>query len=114
MLAEAAARNFNVGGTAAVYFSNGIKASMDFYAVSSSDITTFLASTNVVYKGNNANGLEQILTQKYVAFFQNSEREAYFNFRRTGIPAFNVGPANKNGGKIPLRWKYPQGISNSG
>jgi len=108
IIAEAINRGW-IAGDAAHFYTKGIKASMDFYAVSSSDITTFLASTNVVYKGNNANGLEQILTQKYVAFFQNSEREAYFNFRRTGIPAFNVGPANKNGGKIPLRWKYPQG-----
>jgi hypothetical protein len=75
---------------------------------SDADVSTFIATPNIVYKGNNTAGLEQILTQKYVAFFQNSERESYFNYRRTGIPAFNVGPANNNGGKIPMRWKYPQ------
>ncbi len=108
VIAEAMNRGW-ITGDAAAYYNKGIKASMDFYAVTIADITTFLNSANVVYKGNNAAGLEQILTQKYVAFFQNSERESYFNFRRTGIPAFNVGPANKNGGKIPMRWKYPQG-----
>lgn len=108
IIAEAINRGW-ITGDAAAFYNQGIKASMDFYAVSTADIATFLANANVVYKGNNANGLEQILTQKYVAFFQNSERESYFNYRRTGIPAFNVGPANKNGGKIPMRWKYPQG-----
>nr|WP_315155382.1 SusD/RagB family nutrient-binding outer membrane lipoprotein [uncultured Flavobacterium sp.] len=107
IIAEAINRGW-ITGDAAAYYNQGIKASMDFYAVTSADITTFLNNANVVYKGNNTAGLEQILTQKYVAFFQNSERESYFNFRRTGIPAFNVGPANKNSGKIPKRWKYPQ------
>lgn len=107
IIAEAINRGW-LSGDADSFYTKGIKASMDFYAISSADIMTFLNNANVVYKGNNANGLEQILTQKYVAFFQNSEREAYFNYRRTGIPAFNVGPANKNGGKIPARWKYPQ------
>ena len=33
--------------------------------------------------GNTAAGLTQILTQKYVAFFQNSGLEAFYNQRRT-------------------------------
>ncbi|REH01555.1 SusD/RagB family nutrient-binding outer membrane lipoprotein [Flavobacterium aquicola] len=107
VIAEAINRGW-IDGSAAAYYNQGIKASMDFYNVSSTDISSFLSNANVVYKGNNTAGLEQILTQKYVAFFQNSEREAYFNYRRTGIPKFDVGPANKNNGKIPMRWKYPQ------
>ncbi|KFF08760.1 SusD/RagB family nutrient-binding outer membrane lipoprotein [Chryseobacterium luteum] len=46
MLAEAAARNFNVGGTAAVYFSNGIKASMDFWGVAAADRDAYVAANN--------------------------------------------------------------------
>lgn len=107
VIAEAINRGW-IDGNAATYYNQGIKASMDFYNVSGTDISSFLNNPNVVYKGNNTAGLEQILTQKYVAFFQNSEREAYFNYRRTGIPKFDVGPANKNNGKIPMRWKYPQ------
>lgn len=107
VIAEAINRGW-VSGDAATYYNQGIRASMEFYSVSNTEITNFLTSSNMVYKGNNTAGLEQILTQKYVAFFQNSERESYFNYRRTGIPAFNVGPANNNGGKIPMRWKYPQ------
>jgi hypothetical protein len=46
--------------------------------------------------------------QKYVAFFQNSGFEAYFNYRRTGFPAFAQGGSGTgNSGKIPLRFQYP-------
>ncbi|MBF4470876.1 SusD/RagB family nutrient-binding outer membrane lipoprotein [Flavobacterium sp. HJJ] len=107
IIAEAINRGW-IMGDAASFYKQGIKASMDFYDVSNTDVTAFLNNANIVYKGNNTAGLEQILTQKYVAFFQNSERESYFNFRRTGFPKFNIGPANKNNGKIPMRWKYPQ------
>jgi hypothetical protein len=61
-----------------------------------------------VYAGNNPNGLRQILEQKYLAFFQQAGQEAYFNFRRTGIPAFRSGPGTGNNGVIPMRWLYPQ------
>lgn len=106
-IAEAINRGW-ISGDAATHYDNGIKGSMDFYGISQAEIATFMANANVIYKGNNSNGLTQILTQKYIAFFNNSGRESYFNQRRTGVPAFNVGPANNNGNKIPLRWKYPQ------
>ncbi|QES89817.1 SusD/RagB family nutrient-binding outer membrane lipoprotein [Rhizosphaericola mali] len=53
-------------------------------------------------------GLNQILMQKYIAMFQNSAWEGYFNYRRTGIPAFRNGTGIGNNGTIPLRWGYPQ------
>jgi hypothetical protein len=68
----------------------------------------YYAQPSVKYAGNNATGLEQILKQKYLAFFQNSGAEAYFNYRRTGVPAFQEGGAGTgNSGKIPLRFQYP-------
>ena len=106
-IAEAANRGW-INTDAAVHYENGIHASMDFYGVAESDASAFITQPNVAYAGNNATGLEQILTQKYIALFNNSGRESYFNFRRSGIPNFDVGPSNNNGGKIPLRWKYPQ------
>ena len=74
------------------------------------DINSFLANANVAYAGDNATGLNQILTQKYVALFQNSGWEAFYNWRRTGVPTFaqgggGIGTAN---GMIPRRWEYPQ------
>jgi hypothetical protein len=51
--------------------------------------------------------LNKILLQKYLAFFQNSGWEAYYNYRRTGIPAFSTGVGIGNNGQIPKRWTYP-------
>ncbi len=61
----------------------------------------------VKYKGDNPGGLAQILTEKYLGYFRNSGLQAYFQWRRTGIPAFSVGTGTGNGGKIPLRLQYP-------
>ena len=103
-IAEAINRGWATGD-ASDWYNRGIKASMLFYGLN--DATAFLAQTSVKYAGNNAAGLTQILNQKYVAFFQNSGYEAYYNWRRTGIPTFLVGPGTSNGTKIPLRFLYP-------
>jgi Starch-binding associating with outer membrane len=117
-------------GDAAFYYQNGIKASMQFYGISdgaviqiteqdndavigsvTANVTAYLNQASIVYAGNNANGLKQILEQKYLSFFQQSGQEAYFNYRRTGIPAFLSGPGTGNNGVIPKRWLYPQAES---
>jgi hypothetical protein len=124
-IAEAINRGW-LTGNAATYYENGIKASMAFYgltdgkvveitesdnddviATATVSVTNYLAQSSVVYAGNNATGLTQILTQKYLAFFQNSGQEAYFNYRRTGVPAFHAGPGTGNSNVIPRRWLYP-------
>jgi hypothetical protein len=92
-------------GNAQDWYERGIKASMSFYGIN--DITAYLAQSTVKYAGNNATGLTQILSQKYIAFFQNSGYEAFYNWRRTGVPNFLVGPGTGNGNKIPLRYLYP-------
>ncbi|MEA5137849.1 SusD/RagB family nutrient-binding outer membrane lipoprotein [Arcicella rigui] len=103
-VAEAINRGW-VSGNAQDWYERGVKASMSFYGIA--DATAYLAQTSVKYAGNNATGLTQILNQKYIAFFQNSGYEAYFNWRRTGVPTFLVGPGTGNGTKIPLRFQYP-------
>jgi len=123
-IAEAANRGWISGGASAWYM-KGINASLAIYGITNGqtltvsdragkalgtvtvDLPTF--TTNVAYKGDNADGLKQILEQKYVAMFQNSGWEAYYNWRRTGFPAFSeggagIGTANS---KIPRRWLYP-------
>lgn len=115
-----------VAGDAASYYEKGIKASMLFYGIfdgasieiTDSDnnqvlktvvtsVTNYLAQPAVAYAGNNPTGLTQILTQKYLAFFQNSGQEAFFNQNRTGVPTFHAGPGTGNSGVIPKRWLYP-------
>lgn len=119
-------------GDAAAYYRNGITASMKFFGVEDgktieitepdadqvlatvvASVTNYLNQPEIVYAGNNPTGLNQILTQKYLAFFQNSGQEAYFNYRRTGMPVFDVGPGTGNGGKIPKRWLYPLSEANN-
>lgn len=118
-------------GDAEAWYKNGINADLGFYGVKEGansitfqksyfgilydDITyTVHFSYNgyynqpvVKYAGNNAAGLNQILTQKYLAFARNSGLEAYYQWRRTGVPAFDIGPGNTVNGKIPLRYQYP-------
>ena len=124
-IAEAVNRGW-VSGSAATWYQNGIKASLSFYGLTEGQsydignvkgvtlgtvtirINDFLTHPNVVYKGDNTDGLKQILQQKYVAFFENSAWEAFYNWRRTGIPDFaNNGPGINPSGVIPVRWQYP-------
>ncbi|HWD86550.1 MAG TPA: SusD/RagB family nutrient-binding outer membrane lipoprotein [Mucilaginibacter sp.] len=79
------------------------------------NLTQFMA--NVAYAGDNAAGLAQIFTQRYVAMFANSGWEPYYNWRRSvdathpnGIPAWDQGGAGigtGGGNLVPRRWLYP-------
>ena len=72
------------------------------------DQTAYLAQPLVSYAGNNSQGLQQIVVQKYLGFFQNSGWEGYYNYRRTGFPSFSKGgPGTANSGLIPKRFQYP-------
>ncbi|MDR1368917.1 MAG: SusD/RagB family nutrient-binding outer membrane lipoprotein [Dysgonamonadaceae bacterium] len=123
-IAEAIARGW-VSGDAESWYNKGINASLQLYGISdgstivvgdrqggtlgsvTADPGTFL--NNVAYKGNNAGGIEQIVTQKYVSMFNNSGFEAFYNWLRTGYPTFQeggdgIGTADK---KLSRRWMYP-------
>jgi hypothetical protein len=114
-IAEAANRGW-ITADAGANYTKGINASLSFYGLTSEgvkvkvadaagsnpvDVTTsinaFLANANVVYAGNNAAGLKQIVEQKYVAFFQNSGWEAFYNWRRTGVPPAPAGHCGRRG-----------------
>ncbi|MEI7585725.1 SusD/RagB family nutrient-binding outer membrane lipoprotein [Runella sp.] len=95
-------------GDAAEWYRRGIAASMGHYGITDATaLATYLDGTLVKYAGNNATGLNQVLTQKYIAFFQNSGLEAFYNNRRTGIPTFLTGVGTGNSSRIPKRWQYP-------
>jgi len=96
-------------GDAQEWYNKGIAASMAFYGITDAgDLNTYLGQNTVAYKCNTPDGLAQILTQKYLALAQHSGLEGYFNWRRTGIPAFaQGGPGTGNSGVIPMRFQYP-------
>ena len=124
-IAEAINRGW-VSGSADTWYNKGITASMNFlgitegglitvgdillnpYGTVSTSISNYLAQPSVQYQGNNTTGLNQILTQKYIAFWQNSNWEPFFNQRRTGVPTFLTGSGTGNGGQVPMRWQYPK------
>lgn len=107
-IAEAINRGW-VNGNAEDYYIKGIKASWVFHSVTSVDAkwADYYAQTTVKLSGTASQALTQILTQKYLAFFQNSGWEAYHNYRRTGVPVFLTGPGTANSGRIAKRWQYP-------
>lgn len=133
-IAEAINRGW-LAGSAETYYKNGIQASMQFYGIPSSGTFTayfyrpgatdvaaaqsyntytipvsfndYYAQPTVQYAGG-ATGLTQILQQKYLALFRHAGLQAYYNYRRTGVPAFSTGGAGTgNSGRIALRFKYP-------
>jgi hypothetical protein len=107
LIAEAISRNWITGaGTAQEHYENGIRASMEFYGIASGAIDTYIAGPNVAF--NPANAIQMIIIQKYIALFMQSGWEAFFEQRRTGIPALNVGPGTYNNQLVPKRWLYPQ------
>ncbi|HEY4109966.1 SusD/RagB family nutrient-binding outer membrane lipoprotein [Puia sp.] len=123
-----------ITGDANTWYMNGVKADLAFHGiVDGANVVTLMAASGaeiaypkffgfadyfnqpaIKYAGNNAMGLAQILTQKYLAYARNSGYQAYFQWRRTGVPKFDVGSGTGNGGVIPRRWQYPtnEGTSN--
>ena len=57
---------------------------------------------DVAYKGT----LAQIMEQKWIASWT-AATEAWFDFRRTGLPALKAGPAAKRQA-LPVRFYYMQ------
>lgn len=132
-IAEAISHGW-ISGDAEAYYTNGMKSSIQsynipltgsftayFYRPGSTDVTnaanydaypvtfdfnTYYAQPSVKYAGNTADGLKQILQQKYLALFRHSGLEAYFTYRRTGVPAFSAGPGSGNGNRVAMRFQY--------
>ena len=111
-----------VTGDAEAYYKNGTKAMFAFYGIQDGinkvvfrnasydmpfSFTDYFNQPLVKYKGNNSDGLTQILTEKYLGYARNSGLQAYYQWRRTGLPTFDVGAGTGNGSKIPLRFQYP-------
>lgn len=127
-IAEAINRGW-VSGDANTWYRKGVEAMFAFYGINDGANTVsflrtlapgdyinysitfnyndYFAQSAVNYAGNNATGLNQILTQRYLSLARNSGMEAYYQWRRTGIPVFSVGPGIGNSGVIPLRYQYP-------
>jgi hypothetical protein len=100
ILAEAALNGWNVG-SAQTHYEAGVKASLETWDVGD-DYDTYIAGPLVAYAGT----LDQIMDQKWIASWT-AATEAWFDFRRTGLPALKAGPAAKRD-VLPVRFYYSQ------
>jgi Starch-binding associating with outer membrane len=92
-------------GSAQQFFTDGITASMQEVGVAAGNITTYLA-TNGTLTGTNAQKLQQIIEEKYIALFGVSV-EPWNDWRRTGFPVLST-PTNSITGSVPRTLFYPQ------
>ena len=104
--AEAVARGWAQGNAADLY-TQAIKLSMKQYGIGDAAAEQYVQRADVAY--NAANGVEQILTQKWLATFMVGY-EAWFDFLRTHLPAQAMPMDNRNPspGQIPSRFYYPE------
>ena len=131
-IAEAITRGW-VSGDAETWYKTGITESFSFYGINVAqpgftayflppgansvtqvapypvnfDFTTYYAQPAVQYSSTPATAINQIVLQKYIALFQTSGYEGYYNWRRVGVPAFQGGSGVGNNGIVPIRWAYP-------
>jgi hypothetical protein len=114
ILAEARQRGMITTGNAETYYNNGITANFGYwqsvvpavYNLSIAMPADYLTQTAVGLTGTDAEKLEKIALQKWIALYFNG-LEAWFDWRRTGMPAIVPGPANLNNNKVPVRFIYP-------
>ncbi|MDE3212964.1 MAG: SusD/RagB family nutrient-binding outer membrane lipoprotein, partial [Bacteroidota bacterium] len=131
-IAEAMKRGW-INGNAEQWYLTGIYESMKFYGIDTSKtnftayflppgansvtqvapypfnfkFSVYYSQPAVKLSSTSATAIDQIVMQKYIAGFENSGYEAYYNYRRTGVPDFQGGSGVGNNGVIPKRWAYP-------
>jgi hypothetical protein len=103
LLAEASAKGL-IASKTDEYYKSGIRASFEYYGLTAGD--EYLNQADVVLTGAQQDDLVKIGTQKWIASFYQGI-EAWFDWRRTGIPALVAGPSNQNNNLIPVRFIYP-------
>ncbi|MAZ28920.1 MAG: SusD/RagB family nutrient-binding outer membrane lipoprotein [Cytophagaceae bacterium] len=103
-LAEAVERGF-INGDAQVYYQQGIQAHFEYYGATLP--ADYFSREAIALNGTQDENLQKILTQKWLSLFMVGH-EAWFNIRRTGIPALTPGPDNFNDDKYPSRYLYPE------
>lgn len=105
-LAEAAARGYNVGGSAEQFYNTAITESFDFWGVSG--VSTYLAQPEVAYTTAAGSWQQKIGTQEWIALF-NRPFESWNAWRRLDYPQLTpaTGAVPASGGMIPVRFTYP-------
>ncbi|MEM9986837.1 MAG: SusD/RagB family nutrient-binding outer membrane lipoprotein, partial [Bacteroidota bacterium] len=99
ILAEAAQKGY-ISGEASTFYENGVEANMNYLGVT--ETAAYLTQDGVALTTDE---LERIATQKWLSLFMVGN-EAWFDFRRTGLPALTPGP-DAVLPELPVRIQYP-------
>lgn len=104
ILAEAAERGW-VAGSAAAYYDQGIRASMDQWGVTdAAAITSYIAQASIAYVPG-TEGLRRIALQKWIALYTDGV-SAWAEWRRTCVPATVKPGPDAIIGTVPRRYQY--------
>ncbi len=102
--AEAAARGWNVGGSAADHYAAAITSSFADWGVDG--VADYLAKPEVAWDGS-GDWKQAIGLQAYIAYYERGY-EAWTTLRRLDYPVMNTPPTPvTTDGKIPRRFTYP-------
>lgn len=108
MLAEAAARGFSVGGTAASHYNAGVTASIVEWGnpnTSAADAATYLAQPTVAYSTASGTYKQKIGYQYWLALY-NQPTESWTQWRRLDYPQLPIA-SQAITPVIPRRFTYP-------
>jgi hypothetical protein len=103
--AEAAARGFNVSGSATGHYENGIRADMEEWNVAESEINAYLAQSNVAYSSASGDYHQKIGLQKWISFHMQGLR-AWTLVRRLDTPDLDT-PVGAIIDELMKRYEYP-------
>lgn len=109
LLAEAAERGMNVGGTAESHYNNAVTASIEEWGGSSADAMAYLAQPSVNYATASSNWKEKIGDQAWISMYLRGF-DSWVEWRRLDFPAL-VKPASALS-DIPVRYTYPSNEQN--
>ena len=98
IIAEAALNGWT-SESAQAHYEAGVQASLKAWGISG-DYASYILNTGVAYEGT----LEQVMEQKWIASWT-AAAEAWFDYRRTGLPALLPGTVVKRDA-LPLRFYY--------
>lgn len=101
-LAEAAARGFNVDGTAEEHYNNGVTASIEFWGGSAKDAQDYLAQP--VNQFDAANWKKSIGVQAWINYYTDGF-DAWIEQRRLDYPQLKAPPSAVTA--FPVRYTYP-------
>jgi hypothetical protein len=104
LLAEAVERGFNVGGTAAGHYENGVRASILYWGGTGQEADEYLADPRIGYATAPGTFRQKIGMQMWIALY-NRGFEAWTQWRRYDFPLLVAPPRALS--PIPLRYIYP-------